>query len=187
MQKMRTWCIMMGMQRIVISGSLAYDRIMDFPGYFSNHFIPEKLHSLSVSFEIDKFAENFGGTAGNIAYNLALLGESPAILSTVGKDFGEYDAYLKEKGIDTGSIHVNDADTTASAYIMTDQADNQITAFYPGASRTPYGEVPVKDAAIAIIAAGNIVDMESLARAYQARGIKYVLDPGQQTTALSGV
>lgn len=176
------------MAKILVSGSLAYDRIMDFPGFFSSHFVPEKLHTLSVSFEVEKFSENFGGCAGNIAYNLALLGEEPVILSTAGKDFEKYDAYLKERKIDTESIHRDGKDLTSSAYIMTDKADNQITAFYPGAGRMSYGEkVPTEGAGFAIVAAGCVADIESLARLYRSRGIKYVLDTGQQTGTLTGL
>lgn len=176
------------MSRVLVSGSFAYDRIMDFPGLFENHFVPEKLHSLSVSFQVDTFKENFGGCAGNIAYTLALLGEEPVILATAGSDFPKYEAYLKTNTIDPSSIHVNSGDVCASAYIMTDQGDNQIAAYYPGAGGMPYGmPVPTDGVALAVVAAGCVEDMKALPSLYRQRGVKYVYDPGQQTTVLSGV
>src|SRR3989338_10883159 len=113
---------------ILVSGSLAYDYIMDFPGYFRDHILPEKLHVLSVSFLIDKMERNFGGTAGNIAYNLALLGERPTILASAGNDFGEYGQWLRAKGVGLSAVRRADGAQTAAAYIMTDRADCQITA-----------------------------------------------------------
>lgn len=176
------------MSRVLVSGSLAYDRIMDFPGLFENHFVPEKLHSLSVSFQVDTFKENFGGCAGNIAYTLALLGEEPVIVATGGSDFEKYAAYLKASGVDPQSIHVNAGDVTSSAYIMTDQGDNQISAYYPGAGGTPYGvPVPLEGVALGMVGAGCVEDMKALPSLYRERGVKYVYDPGQQTTVLSGV
>lgn len=173
------------MSKVLVSGSLAYDRIMDFPDYFSNHFVPEKLHSLSVSFQVEKFSENFGGTAGNIAYNLALLGETPVIISTAGSDFARYRAYLEASGIEAATIHIG-SDITSAAYIMTDKADNQIAAFYPGAGRTPYGDDVPEEAALAIVAAGCDADMKSLPLLYRKRGLKYLYDAGQHITELNG-
>src|SRR3989338_8300543 len=118
---------------ILVSGSLAYDYIMDFPGYFRDHILPEKLHVLSVSFLIDKMERNFGGTAGNIAYNLALLGEKPTILASVGNDYDTYRAWQLKHQIDLSRVQTVSTLPTAGAYIMTDQADSQITGFYPGA------------------------------------------------------
>jgi adenosine kinase len=174
------------MSNILVSGSLAYDRIMDFPGLFAEHFVPEKMHSLSVSFLVEKFSENFGGTAGNIAYSLALLGEKPIIISTAGSDFAKYHVYLEEHGIDPSTIHTG-SDITSSAYIMTDKADNQIAAFYPGAGKIPYGDdIPLEGAALAIVAAGCDADIKSLPRLYRKHGLKYLYDAGQHITALTG-
>lgn len=173
------------MSKILVSGSLAYDRIMDFPDYFSNHFVPEKLHNLSVSFQVDRFSENFGGTAGNIAFNLALLKEEPIIIATAGSDFGKYRESLSANGIDPASIKIA-SDITSAAYIMTDKADNQIAAFYPGAGKTPYGDDVPEGAEIAVIAAGCDEDMKSLPTLYRKRGVKYVYDAGQHITSLDG-
>ena len=175
------------MNKIHISGSLAYDHIMDFPGLFKDHFIPGKLHNINVSFNIETYRENFGGTAGNVAYSLDLLGEDVSILATVGNDFARYRAYLDGLGIDTDSIHTNDTEVTASAYIMTDQADNQIAAFHPGALATPYGtDVPVIENSLAIISAGCLDDMRAMPDIYRGNGVHFLFDPGQTIPALTG-
>ena len=174
------------MPRVLVSGSLAYDRIMDFPGLFAAHFVPEKLHTLSLSFQVDTFVENFGGTAGNIAYNLSLLGVEPVILATAGKDFEAYRKYLETNHIRSESIHVVQDDITSSAYIVTDKANNQIAAFYPGVGRVAYGDVQTEGVALAVVAAGCDEDMKALPRLYRTRGVKYVYDPGQHVTALTG-
>jgi adenosine kinase len=119
--------------RIFVSGSIAFDYIMVFPGRFRDHILPDKMHVLSVSFLVDSLKRRRGGTAANIAYNLALLGERPVVVGTVGEDFAEYRHWLESQGVDTSAIKVIDGDHTASCFINTDLQDNQITAFYPGA------------------------------------------------------
>ena len=121
--------------QIYISGSLAYDRIMDFPEKFSDHILPDKIHVLNVSFVVNGLEERFGGTAGNIAFNLALLGEKPRILAAAGKDFSEYQEWLKSLGLSVEGIRIIPNELTAGAYITTDKADNQITGFNPGAMK----------------------------------------------------
>src|SRR3989339_1661865 len=111
---------------ILVSGSLAYDRIMDFPGKFADHILPDKIHILNVCFMINGLAEKFGGTAGNIAYNLALLEEKALILAAVGKDFDTYENWLSKHSLPMTGIRRIDSEFTAGAYITTDQADNQI-------------------------------------------------------------
>lgn len=172
---------------ILVSGSLVYDRIMDFPGYFKEHIMPDKIHVLNVSFVVNGLKESFGGTAGNIAYNLALLGEKPTILSCVGNDFGQYSKWLKKNKIDISQIKIVKNKNTSSCYITTDKADNQITAFNPGALVCERGALKNLKAndGIAIIAPGNNKDMENYASTYKKSGIKYIFDPGQQITALS--
>ena len=127
---------------IIISGSLAYDRIMDFPGYFSDHILPEKIHVLNVSFTVNSLKEKFGGTAGNIAYSLSLLDEKPIILATIGRDYHEYFEWLMKNNIAYDNITIIEEELTASAYITTDQANNQITEFNPGAIDLPPLVVP---------------------------------------------
>src|SRR3989344_3539243 len=126
------------MSRILVSGSMAYDRIMDFAGLFSEHFMPEKLHTINLSFLVDNLSTQFGGTAGNIAYNLALLGEKPEIIATVGNDFGSYRSHLLLSGVDAKTIRILESETTSAAFILTDKADNQIAAFHQGAGGTAY-------------------------------------------------
>ena len=121
----------------LVSGSIAYDRIMDFPGRFEDHIVPEKIHTINLSFTVNGLAEKFGGTAGNIAYALALLGERPRILATVGHDYHSYFQWLEQCGIATGDIRIVPEELTASAYITTDLAGNQITGFNPGAMKHP--------------------------------------------------
>lgn len=180
---------------ILISGSLAYDYIMDFPGYFRDHILPEKLHVLSVSFLIDRMERNFGGTAGNIAYNLALLDERPTILASAGSDFALYRRWLARHKVGYAHVNVIKEASTAGAYIMTDKADNQITAFYPGAMRQSINAelfsrrspaLGFRQVQMAIVAPGNLEDMKALPRAYKKYGVPYVYDPGQNIAALSG-
>ena len=173
---------------ILVSGSLAYDRIMDFPGRFADHILPEKIHNLNVCFMVNGIQEKFGGTAGNIAYSLTLLGESPLILAAAGKDFGRYRRRLEQLGLSLAGIRETEAEFTASAYITTDQANNQITGFNPGAMRI-CSQLPPDDldpcTTIAIVAPGNLDDMITFSRRYKTLGVSYIFDPGQSIPALS--
>lgn len=167
---------------ILVSGSLAYDRIMDFPGRFSDHIIPDKIHVLNVCFMINGLKENFGGTAGNIAYALSLLGGRPSVIATAGRDFGPYRDWLRKNGIQINHIKVIEDELTACAYITTDLSDNQITAFNPGAMRFSASfdfERVNPDGTIAIISPGNIEDMFRFSGEYKERKIRYIFDPGQ--------
>lgn len=167
---------------IIVSGSIAYDRIMDFPGHFSDHILPEKIHVLNVSFTVNSLVEKFGGTAGNIAYALSLLGEKPIILATIGRDYHRYFKWLTENRIAIDHIKIIEEELTASAYIITDHTDNQITGFNAGAMKYPssfdFDNLDPEDS-VAIIAPGNLEDMKSYSMACQARGIDYIFDPGQ--------
>jgi len=118
---------------ILVSGSLVYDRIMDFPGYFRDHIMPDKIHILNVSFAVNNMRESFGGTAGNIAYNLSLLGERPKILASAGDDFAPYKKWLIKNKIDVSGVKIIKNENTASCHIITDKADNQITGFHGAA------------------------------------------------------
>jgi adenosine kinase len=173
---------------IIVSGSLAYDRIMDFPEYFSDHILPEKLHVLNVSFTVNGMIEKLGGTAGNIAYALSLLGEKPIILATIGHDHQRYFSSLKDKNISPDSIRIIEEEFTASAYITTDRADNQITGFNPGAMKYPscfdFDNVKPHES-IAIIAPGNLEDMKKYPESCRVRKIDYIFDPGQSIPMLS--
>ena len=176
--------------QIIISGSLAYDRIMDFPGYFSDHILPEKIHSLNVSFMVNSLVEKFGGTAGNIAYALTLLGERPLISAAIGQDYQRYFAWLKKHRISTAGIKIIENDFTASAYITTDKANNQITGFHPGAmnhsSDLDFAKLDPRDTLL-IVSPGNLQDMRTYPQFCKARGIDYIFDPGQALPALAAV
>jgi adenosine kinase len=171
---------------IFVSGSLAYDRIMDFPGRFADHILPEKIHILNVCFMVNGLTERFGGTAGNIAYNLALLGEKPVILATGGRDFGLYQQWLLELDLPLSGIRLIEEEFTAGAYITTDLADNQITGFNPGAmkfeSEFHFDGVNPQES-LAIIAPGNLPDMLRYSRRYKEMGLPYIFDPGQSIPA----
>jgi adenosine kinase len=174
--------------QILISGSLAYDRIMDFPGKFSDHILADKIHILNVCFVVNGLAEKFGGTAGNIAYTLALLGERPLILATAGSDFAKYEDWLRQHDLPLEGIRLIPEELTAGAYITTDMADNQITGFNPGAMKYPslyevdHAQLPDR---LAIVAPGNVEDMLSYSQSYKEHNIPYIFDPGQQITSLS--
>jgi adenosine kinase len=173
--------------QIFVSGSLAYDRIMDFPGKFADHILPDKIHILNVCFTVNGLTEKFGGTAGNIAYSLALLEEQPLILAAAGKDFDRYENWLLKHQLSLQGIRRISEELTAGAYITTDQADNQITGFNPGTMKYPSlfkfdGVNPRK--ALAIVAPGNLEDMFTYARTYKEKKITYIFDPGQSITAL---
>jgi adenosine kinase len=175
--------------QIFVSGSLAYDRIMDFPGRFADHILPEKIHILNVCFMVNGLTERFGGTAGNIAYNLALLGEAPVILATGGRDFGLYQKWLTELGLPLAGIRLIPDEFTAGAYITTDLADNQITGFNPGAMKHESGyrfDQAIPQGSLAIIAPGNLGDMLAYSRRYREMGLPYIFDPGQSIPAWGG-
>ncbi len=173
---------------IHISGSIAYDRIMTFPGKFEEHILPEKLHVLNVSFMVDNVVEMRGGTAGNIAYNLALLGEKPQTYSSVGKDFTFYAKAFDQLGLPLDHIFVDESNFTASCYITTDLMANQIAAFSPAAMSNNlnpafFPEID-KENDWAIISPGNLDDMISLARHYKDKEARLIADPGQQIIVL---
>ncbi len=173
---------------IFISGSMAYDRIMAFPGRFSDHILPDKIHVLNVCFTVNGLVEKYGGTAGNIAYNLTLLGENPLIIASIGRDYESYFGWLKKHNISTEGIKIIEDEFTASAYITTDKADNQITGFNPGAMKCPTnykfdydGHDGIKNS-IAIISPGNLQDMMRYANTFKQKTVKYICDPGQSIT-----
>jgi adenosine kinase len=173
---------------IYLSGSIAYDRIMSFPGRFMDSILPDQIHNLNVSFFIDKLQEKLGGNAGNIAYTLSLLGEQSVIVATVGKDFASYRQHLAGLGLSLEGIRQLEDELTASAYIMTDRNNNQITAFHAAAMMTPSlydfpGLDPAED--IALISPSNPDDMIRHPRLYKQKGIRYIYDPAQQLPVLT--
>lgn len=173
---------------IYISGSLAYDRIMNFPGKFTDSILPDQLHTLNVSFFIDRLDEKLGGNAGNIAHSLFLLGELSHVVATVGKDSERYISFFQERGLPTEGIRILDSELSASAYITTDQMNNQITAFHAAAMMTPSGYTfPRLTAAedLAIICPSNLDDMREHPKLYQEKGVRYIYDPSQQLPILT--
>jgi adenosine kinase len=174
--------------RIVVTGSLAYDYIMDFPGYFKDHILPDKVHMLTVSFLVDSMRRMRGGVAGNIAYNLSLLGEHPLVVASAGQDFGEYREWMESHGIDASGIKQIANEFTASCFINTDKANNQIVAFYTGAMAqarhlTLEGRGLGRQDWVVI----SPTDPEAMARSTQEcrrMGVPYVFDPGKQTPRL---
>ena len=170
---------------IYISGSMAYDRIMDFPGRFSDHILPDKIHILNVCFTVNGMREKFGGTAGNVAYSLCLLNEKPIILATIGKDYANYFEWLRKNNISHEGIKIIDDEFTAGAYITTDKADNQITGFNPGAMKYQAEYRLPKtnpEKSIVLIAPGNLQDMKDYAKECRSKATPYICDPGQSLT-----
>ncbi|WP_243546101.1 carbohydrate kinase family protein [Pseudodesulfovibrio tunisiensis] len=174
--------------QVYITGSLAFDRIMTFPGRFSDHILPDKIHIMNVCFVGNGLDEKFGGTAGNIAYSMAQLGEKPVILSQVGRDFSVYDERLQKLGLPVEGIRTLDHEFTAGAHITTDMADNQITCFNPGAMchSCGYDMTGLNGDSIGIVSPGNVEDMVNHPKYYRENNIRFIFDPGQQITTLGG-
>ena len=172
----------------LICGSFAYDNIMVFQDYFKNHILPDKIHILNVSFLVPKLRREFGGCAGNIAYNLKLIGGEPLPMGTVGIDFASYSEWLDKCGIDRRHVKVAEGTLTAQAFITTDLADNQITAFHPGAMERS-ADNKVSDAAqatLGIIAPDGRQGMVEHAAQFKAAGIPFIFDPGQGMPMFDG-
>jgi len=173
---------------ILVCGSLAYDTIMVFGGQFKNHILPDQIHILNVAFLVPDLRREFGGTAGNIGYNLKLLGEEPRIMATVGHDFEPYGQRLRDLGLSTRQVLRLDEQFTAQAFITTDVDDNQITAFHPGAMSFSHlnrvDDAP--EARLAIVSPDGRQGMIEHARDLAARSIPYVFDPGQGLPMFSG-
>jgi len=170
---------------ILVSGSLVHDYIMDFNGKFKDHIMPDKIHILNVCFMVDKLNRSWGGTAGNIAYSLALLGSDPIINSAVGKDGKDYLTHFSENNIKTDCIKVDDSQMTASAHITTDQDDNQITAFFGGPLNLA-GDAKTDGIELALISPTDKKIMQNHLKQCAQAGIKVIFDPGQQISGFSG-
>jgi len=173
---------------ILICGSLAFDTIMVFKDQFKNHILPEKIHILNVAFLVPEMRREFGGTAGNIAYNLNLLEDKPLIMATVGDDFGTYAERLHTGGYDTRHIKTIAGQFTAQAFITTDLDDNQITAFHPGAMSEAHRNsvLDAQDVSLAIIAPDGREGMLQHARECREAGIPFLFDPGQGLPMFNG-
>ncbi len=172
---------------IIVTGSLAFDYIMDYQGVFSDHIMPDKIHQINLSFLLTTLKKQNGGTAGNIAYNLSLLKTDVSVFSTAGNDFAEYGKFLQDAGVDTSNIAIIKDKKTASAFIMTDRKDNQITGFYPGAmsDSTNYSLQDLKQKPdLAVIAPNDPKAMVKFTAECQKSNTPYMLDPGMQLPVL---
>ena len=172
----------------LICGSLAYDTIMVFPERFKDHILPEKVHILNVSFLVPEMRRQFGGVAGNIAYNLKMLGGDPYPMATVGDDFGPYQRRLESLGISTRYIRHLEGEFTPQAFITTDVDDNQITAFHPGAMQeSQLNKVENADGVtLGIVAPDGREAMLQHSRDFERLGIPHIFDPGQAMTLFDG-
>jgi Sugar kinases, ribokinase family len=177
---------------LICSGSLAYDRLLSYSGVFADSIIADKLNMLNVSYVADQLKVAYGGTAGNIAYNLGLLGEKPLIVSSLGDDpdGGDYLRRIGSWGFPLTTVKVQPGYMTAGCTIATDLNNNQFTFFHPGAMMAPSGFDPAElpqpyESHLAIVSPGGPQDMKSLCAAYHRLGLRFIFDPGQQIPLLS--
>jgi adenosine kinase len=174
--------------KIVVTGSIAYDYLMSFPGKFTEHFLPEHIERVSLSFLVDSMDKRRGGCAPNIAYTLALLGEKPLLMATAGQDFTEYREWLEAAGVDTTLVKEIGGKFTASFFCSTDQANNQIASFYTGAMAHA-AELSFRtagDVDLVIISPNDPAAMVQYSDECRTLDIPYIFDPGQQCARMSG-
>jgi adenosine kinase len=174
--------------KIIVTGSIAFDYLMSFPGSFVEHFLPDHLAKVSLSFLVDTMDKRRGGCAPNIAYTLALLGERPCLMATAGEDFGDYRAWLDAAGVDTSLVRQVDGKFTASFFCSTDQHNNQIASFYTGAMANA-AELSFRTAGpcrLAIVSPNDPAAMDQYAEECRVLGIPYIYDFGQQVARVSG-
>ncbi|MCD6031524.1 MAG: PfkB domain protein [Thermomicrobiales bacterium] len=177
-----------GAPTVVISGSLAYDHIMTYPGSFQDHIIPGKVYVLSVSFLYDSMRRDRGGVAGNVGYSLALLGEHPALVGAGGADFADYRLACESIGIDMSHVVDVEAELTGSSFMTTDLSGNQIAGFYPGASNHA-SELSVlelgREAVFGFVGPTTLEAMRRHAREFAESGCRLIYDPSQQVVSAS--
>ena len=172
---------------VLICGSFAYDTIMVFPGYFKNEILPDKVHLLNVSFQVPELRREFGGCAGNIGYNLQMLGVQAQPMGTVGRDFETYAQWMDQCGITRKHVKAIPGTYTAQAYITTDLDDNQITAFHPGAMNHAHAQdVPAKGVKLGSVSPDGRDGMLLHARQFADAGIPFLFDPGQGMPMFNG-
>ncbi|GAB4275494.1 MAG: carbohydrate kinase family protein [Candidatus Promineifilaceae bacterium] len=175
--------------KIVITGSIAYDYLMSFPGKFTDALVADQLHTVSLSFLVDSMKRQRGGTAPNIAYTMGLLNGRPTVMATAGEDFGDYRTYLEEHGVDTSAIVEIPGDYCASFFVNTDQDQNQIASFYTGAmahAKKLTFKQYAADVDLAIISPNDPEAMNAYVNECKTLGIPYIYDPSQQTVRLNG-
>ena len=172
----------------IITGSIAFDYLMTFPGKFAEHFLPEHLQRVSLSFLVDTMEKRRGGCAPNIAYSLALLGHKPYLMATAGQDFGEYRDWLEAAGVDTSLVRTYPDKFTASFFCSTDQGNSQIASFYTGAMAhaAELSFRTIDDIALVIISPNDPAAMTQYAEECRTLKVPYIFDPGQQVARMSG-
>ncbi len=172
---------------VIVTGSIAFDYIMSFPGRFREHILPDQLDNLSLSFLVESMKKQRGGCAANIAYNLAMLGERPLLMATAGQDFGEYRKWLEQHGVDTSAVREYPDEFTSSFFVSTDLDQKQIASFYIGAMGRA-GELSFKQLTtrpdLVIISPNDPAAMTQYVRECKALGIRYIYDPSQQIVRL---
>jgi len=174
--------------KLIVTGSIAFDYLMSFPGKFTEHFLPEHFQRVSLSFLVDSMDKRRGGCAPNIAYTLALLGERPRLMATAGRDFDEYRQWLEAAGVDTGLVRVVEDKFTASFFCSTDEANNQIASFYTGAM-SHAAELSFRTAGqvdLVIVSPNDPEAMALYAEECRTLGIRFIFDPGQQCARMAG-
>jgi adenosine kinase len=173
--------------KVLVSGLVAFDKVLNFPGVFSDHILPNKVHDLNVSFVTENMSEHFGGTGGNIAYNLATLGLDPVLVASAGSDFQTYQYWLETKGVDLSLVRIIPDKVTAFVTVMTDRKDNQIAAAYYGAAdeACAWEDQHIPKVPLAIVSPGNADDMRRFPALFRKRKTPFIFDPGQQIPALS--
>ena len=174
--------------KLIVTGSIAFDYLMSFPGKFTEHFLPEHMNRVSLSFVVDTMDKRRGGCGPNIAYTLALLGERPFLMATAGEDFGEYGQWLEAAGVDTSLVQRVDGKFCASFFCSTDEHNNQIASFYTGAMADA-GQLSfrtVDDCGLAIISPNDPGAMVQYAEECRTLGLPFIFDPGQQCARMSG-
>lgn len=175
---------------IIVTGSVAYDYLMRFPGRFVDHLIREQLHQVSLSFLVEDMTKHWGGVAANISYTMGLLGLRPKLFGTVGRDFGDYRIWLENVGVDTSTVRQIDHVFTASFFVNTDLDNNQIASFYSGAMAfaKDYAIADVYDGIpdLVVVSPNDPVAMMNYTEECRERGIRFVYDPSQQVPRLNG-
>jgi adenosine kinase len=179
---------MAGAKRALICGSVAFDNIMLFEGRFKEHILPDQIHILNVAFLVPQLRREFGGCAGNIAYNLRLLGDAGYPMATVGRDFAPYAEWMQANGVPRDHVRVVDTEHTAQAFITTDLDNNQITAFHPGAMQHAHLNkiADARDVALGIVAPDGRDGMVQHAAQFAAAKIPFIFDPGQGLPMFGG-
>ena len=175
---------------ILVTGSIAYDYLMRFPGSFQRHFIPDELHNMSLSFLVDDMTKHWGGVAANIAFTLANFGLRPKLMGTVGRDFGDYRRWLESSGVDCATVIQIDEVFTASFFANTDDDNNQLAFFYGGAMNQArdyrIADVISRQPDLVVISPNDPVAMVNLCDECRARDLRFIYDPGQQVARLDG-